>query len=165
MAELTDDNSKYAAHVSFDNVVAGEDSTENNAVSFTLNETHSGYQYRKQSRTFLCGVDENSYSDYALQWVLDEMVDDGDQVVGVRVLDKPLKQARYKEEAQKIMNQIEERNKGNRAISITVELAVGKLHTTFQKMASYFSGKEEDLSSKPRANFCIRFKSMSLECL
>jgi hypothetical protein len=35
------------------------------------------------------------------------------------------------------MQRIQDRNDDNRAISIVLEFAVGKVHATFQKMASY----------------------------
>jgi hypothetical protein len=92
----------------------------------------------------MVGIDENAYSDYALQWMLDEMVDDGDEVVCLRVVDKDAKISNdksldkklYREEANKLMQDIQNKNAEHRAISIVLEFAVGKLHTTFQKMVS-----------------------------
>ncbi|KAI1056297.1 hypothetical protein LB507_002522 [Fusarium sp. FIESC RH6] len=122
-------------HVAFDNVPTGEP-TKNNAISFTLNVRHMGYQARRRSRCFMVGVDEHTYSDYALQWLLDELVDDGDEVVCVRVVEKDLRYSsrEYREAAEKVMRGILDRNGNNRAINIILEYAVGKLHTTFQHL-------------------------------
>ncbi len=37
----------------------------------------------------MVGVDDHAYSDYALKWLLDSLVDDGDEVVCVRVIENP----------------------------------------------------------------------------
>lgn len=84
----------------------------------------------------MVGVDENTYSDYALQWLLKELVDDGDEIICVRVLEKETRvmDKQYHEEAQAIMKGIVAKNELNRALSIVLEYAVGKLHATFQKL-------------------------------
>ncbi len=141
-SSLTDDDSKFESHVSFDNVAAGEEPTERNPISFTLKEQHTGYHYKRASRTFMCGINEDAYSDYALQWMLDEMVDDGDEIICLRVVDqgsklsndKGVKEKYYQKEARMLMEMIQKKNGGNRAIKITVELAIGKVHPTFQRM-------------------------------
>lgn len=142
---LTDDSApRFQNHVAFDNLPLG-DATKSNTPSFTLNVRHSGYQAKRRSRTFMVGVDEHAYSDYALQWLLDELVDDGDEVVCVRVIEreprafekeKDNKDASkvYKDDAQKLMDAIIEKNGANRAISVILEYAAGKLHSTFQKL-------------------------------
>ncbi|KAF4979059.1 hypothetical protein FZEAL_4669 [Fusarium zealandicum] len=126
-------------HVAFDNVPTGEP-TKNNAISLTLNVRHKGYQSRRRSRTFMVGVDEHAYSDYALQWLLDELVDDGDEVVCVRVIEKEIRYSdkQYQENAQSVMQGIIGRNGHNRAINIILEYAVGKLHVTFQTLIQMY---------------------------
>ncbi|KAF0642817.1 hypothetical protein FPSE5266_08691 [Fusarium pseudograminearum] len=94
----------------------------------------------KRSRCFMVGVDEHAYSDYALQWLLEELVDDGDEVVCVRVVEKELRYSNreYREDAEKVMRGILDRNGNNRAINIVLEYAVGKLHTTFQVLIQMY---------------------------
>ncbi len=143
---LTEDpiTSRFQHHVSFDNFAGGEP-TVKNSISFTLNVKHRGYQPKRRSRTFMVGVDENDYSDIALSWMLEELVDDGDEIICLRVVDKDAKvvndrnvdKKQYQEEAKKLMERIQSRNDDNRAISIVLEFAVGKVHNVFQKMASY----------------------------
>ena len=84
----------------------------------------------------MVGVDEHSYSDYAIQWLLDELVDDGDEIVCVRVIEKEIRynDRQYQEDAQNVMQNILDKNGANRAISFVLEYAVGKLHATFQKL-------------------------------
>lgn len=143
---LTEDPiaSRFQHHVSFDNFAGGEP-TAKNSISFTLNVKHRGYQRKRRSRTFMVGVDENDYSDIALSWMLEELVDDGDEIICLRVVDKDAKvvndrnvdKKQYQEEAKKLMERIQSRNDENRAISIVLEFAVGKVHNVFQKMVSY----------------------------
>jgi len=87
----------------------------------------------------MVGVDEHAYSDYALVWLLNNMVDDGDEVVCVRVLESPPRgsEKRYQDDAKKLMHSIQEKNELNKAISIVLEYAVGKLHDTFQTLVGY----------------------------
>lgn len=84
----------------------------------------------------MVGVDEHAYSDYALQWLLDELVDDGDEIVCVRVIEKDIRMSdkAYQEDAEAIIKSIVDRNGNNRAISIILEYSVGKLHGTFQAL-------------------------------
>ncbi|TDZ38148.1 Universal stress protein A family protein [Colletotrichum trifolii] len=133
---------RFQTHVAFDNLPLGE-ATKNNTISLTLNVKHTGYQAQRRSRTFMVGLDENSYSDHALQWLLDELVDDHDEIVCVRVIEKEVRvtekevranDARYKADARRIMDNILQRNGANRAISVVLEYASGKLHSTFQKL-------------------------------
>ncbi|KAK0722534.1 hypothetical protein B0T26DRAFT_644273 [Lasiosphaeria miniovina] len=126
---------RFRQHVGFDNLPVGE-ATKNNTSSFTLHVRHQGYQPSRRSRTFMIGVDEHSYSDYALVWLLTNMVDDGDEVVCVRVLESPIRpgEKNYQEEAKRLLQAIQAKNTLNKAISIVLEYSVGKLHLTFQQM-------------------------------
>ena len=144
-------NSRFQHHVSFDNFAGGEP-TEKNTISFTLNVSHKGYQRKRRSRTFMVGIDENDYSDIALQWMLEELVDDGDHIICLRVVDKDSKIAsdknverrEYQTAASDLMKRIQAKNDDNRAISITLEFAVGKVHTTFQSMVCELGDMGED---------------------
>ncbi|KAG9235532.1 hypothetical protein BJ875DRAFT_440287 [Amylocarpus encephaloides] len=144
---LTEDptNSRFQHHVSFDNFAGGEP-TEQNTISFTLNVKHKGYQFKRRSRTFMVGIDENDYSDIALQWMLEELVDDGDEIICLRVIDKGaklisdrnLERKQYQTEARDMLQRIQKKNDENRAISIILEFALGKVHSTFQKMIQIY---------------------------
>nr|POE78604.1 universal stress protein a family protein c25b2.10 [Quercus suber] len=112
--------------------------------SLTLNRKHRDYEYTKRSRTFLCGTDTNEYSDTALEWLIDELVDDGDEVVCLRVVEPDSKEAvrwsrgqgeqGYRTEAERFLEGIEKKNTDNRAISLVLEFSIGKVHDTIQQM-------------------------------
>jgi nucleotide-binding universal stress UspA family protein len=126
---------RFEQHVGFDNLPVGE-ATKNNPSSFTLQARHRGYHPSRRSRTFMIGIDEHAYSDYALVWLLHNMVDDGDEVVCVRVVENPFRpgEKNYQEEAKRLLEAIQAKNELNKAISIILEYSVGKLHDTFQQL-------------------------------
>lgn len=88
----------------------------------------------------MLGIDDHQYSDEALHWLFDKFVDDGDEIVCVKVLEKDVKvfeAERRLKQFQKEANTEVERIKaicGDRAISIVLEYGVGKLHSTFQRL-------------------------------
>lgn len=84
----------------------------------------------------MVGVDKNYYSDFALQWLLDELVDDGDEIICVHVLDAEsrLTDKQYEDEARSLMRSILKKNGANRALSFVLEYSLGKLHSTFQRL-------------------------------
>ncbi|TKA68230.1 hypothetical protein B0A55_09846 [Friedmanniomyces simplex] len=112
--------------------------------SLTLNRKHRDYEYTKRSRTFLCGTDTNEYSDTALEWLLDELVDDGDEIVCLRVVEKDSREAvrwaggqgekGYRAEAERFLEAIERKNTEDRAISLVLEFSIGKVQDAIQQM-------------------------------
>lgn len=128
--------SHYSRGVSFDTFDNKEASTE----SFTLRYKHRDYAHSARSRTFLCGTDAKDYSEYALEWMIDELVDDGDEIVCLRVIekeDKPLIHAKYRQEAEKLLDSVIKKNSSeDKAISMIMELAVGRVQEIFQRMVS-----------------------------
>ena len=136
-------SSTYENRVSFD-TFDNRDATD---YSFTLKAKHRHYTYTRRSRTFLCGTDQNDYSEFALEWLLDELVDDGDEVVCLRVVDNKdtkfvsdssLEEGKYKTEAYKLMEHIQSKTKeDDKSISLILEFAVGKVQETIQRMVSH----------------------------
>lgn len=149
--------------------------------SLTLNRKHRDYVYTKRSRTFLCGTDTNEYSDTALEWLIDELVDDGDEVVCLRVVEKDSKEATrwsggqgekgYRREAQRFLEEIEKKNTEDRAISLVLEFSIGKVHDTIQQMIRIYepailvvgtrgrslTGYQGLLSSGSVSKYCLQY--------
>jgi hypothetical protein len=139
MALADPQDSTFQNRVSFDTF----DNKDAADFSLTLNSKHKDYAYTRRSRTFLCGTDQNDYSEFALEWLVDELVDDGDEIVCLRVVadkdskissDPSLEEGRYRLEAKKLLDQIIEKNTENKAISVVLEFAVGKVQDTIQRM-------------------------------
>ncbi|KAF2107939.1 hypothetical protein BDV96DRAFT_588444 [Lophiotrema nucula] len=134
----------FQPRVSFDTFDKPADFIDEN--SFTLIAKHKDYEYTKRSRTFLCGCDDNEYSEYALQWLIDELVDDGDEIVCLRVVEKDstvaaehnVNNGRYRSEAETLMGQIQQRNHENKAINLVLEFAVGKVNKVIDEMINLY---------------------------
>ncbi|KAI7485142.1 adenine nucleotide alpha hydrolases-like protein [Hortaea werneckii] len=149
--------------------------------SLTLNRKHRDYEYTKRSRTFLCGTDTNEYSDTALEWLIDELVDDGDEVVCLRVVEKDSREAikwaggqgekGYRREAERFIEAIERKNTDDRAISLVLEFSIGKVHDTIQQMIRIYepailvvgtrgrslTGYQGLLSSGSVSKYCLQY--------
>ena len=149
--------------------------------SLTLNRKHKDYAYTKRSRTFLCGTDTNEYSDTALEWLIDELVDDGDEIVCLRVVEKDSKEAvkwsggmgekGYRKEANRFLEAIEKKNTEDRAISLVLEFSIGKVHDTIQQMIRIYepailvvgtrgrslTGYQGLLSSGSVSKYCLQY--------
>ena len=140
-------SSQFRPRVSFDTFV-NRDAAD---FSLTLNRKHRDYAYTKRSRTFLCGTDVNEYSDTALEWLIDELVDDGDEIVCLRVVEKDSKEAQkwagggfskegrekgYRAEAERMLQRIQDKNTEDRAINLVLEFSIGKVQDTIQHMVS-----------------------------
>ena len=149
--------------------------------SLTLNRKHRDYEYTKRSRTFLCGTDTNDYSDTALEWLIDELVDDGDEVVCLRVVEKDSKEAvkwsggqgakGYRKEAERFIEAIEKKNTDDRAISLILEFSIGRIQDTIQQMIRIYepamlvvgtrgrslTGYQGLLSSGSVSKYCLQY--------
>lgn len=115
--------------------------------SFTLISKHAGYTYSRHQRVFLVAVDDNDYSDSALKWLIEHMVEDGDEIICLRVLERDEKaskesttslQRNYKKDAKRLLEHIQTTNNksDNKAISIILEFATGNVEETIQRMVS-----------------------------
>lgn len=73
---------------------------------------------------------------------MDELVEDGDEIVCLRVVDKDskinsdasLQEEKYKTEARKFLDQIQAKNDEVKSISLILEFAVGRVQETIQRM-------------------------------
>ncbi|KAH7044281.1 hypothetical protein BKA57DRAFT_469163 [Linnemannia elongata] len=139
----------YIARVGFDTL--GCDTPAEYA--FTLQARTVGWRRTRRSRTFLVGTDLNEYSSHALQWVMENMVEDGDEIVALRVVPIELRDSFAKSgipsfqgqevaarsEATKIMDMIREKNKSKpKQVNIVVEYVVGAVRDTIQHMIKMY---------------------------
>ncbi|KAF9576183.1 hypothetical protein EC968_010306 [Mortierella alpina] len=137
----------YVARVGFD-TFGCDDTAE---YVFTLQARTDHWHRTKTTRTFLVGTDLNEYSSHALQWVMENMVEDGDEIVALRVVPMELRDsfAKYgvpsfqgqeraaRTEALKIMDMIREKNK-SKEINIVVECLVGNIRDSIQHLIKMY---------------------------
>ena len=82
------------------------------------------------------------YSATALEWLMEELIDDGDEIVCLRVFEKDSKmisdhsvqEKLYRKEAEKLLQEIIAKNEEDKAISVILEYSVGKIHDSIQRM-------------------------------
>ncbi|PWN92357.1 hypothetical protein FA10DRAFT_228812, partial [Acaromyces ingoldii] len=128
----------YERKVGFD-TMRDADETNSGSFSFTLQVKSIGYLRTKNTRTFMCAVDDNSYSERALEWLVDGLVEDGDEVVALRVLEgdaDEIDQDEAREEARELMASIVQLNDEvqDRSISIVVEFVAGRVTSTILRL-------------------------------
>ncbi len=71
-------------------------------------------------------------------------MEDGDEIVCLRVVDKDsqiasdpsVEQGLYKEEARSLLKSVQKKNEDGKAIRLILELAMGKVPETIQRMVS-----------------------------
>ncbi|CAO3663678.1 unnamed protein product [Rhizopus stolonifer] len=114
--------------------------------SFTLRAKSPGYKYKRQSRTFMVATDLENYSESALNWTIDSMMEEGDELVVLRVVTIEMKSKKKdgllqfeervsREKAEGIMQKIvENSNRWNKKVSVVIEFVIGKVQDTIQRM-------------------------------
>ena len=124
----------YTKGISFDTFTTPDAPAE----AFSIQYKHNDFNYTPRTRTFIVGTDAKDYSEYALEWTLDELVDDGDEIVCLRVVSEESQERReYRREADRLLHSVIAKNAIERkAISFKMELAVGKVTDVIQSMVS-----------------------------
>lgn len=137
LTEPTPIYTAYSRHVSFDTLDT-RDSSRGALTSLTLNYKHKDYKASRHGRTYLCGLDtSDDYSEFALEWLIDELIEDGDEVVCLRIVDRDsiIDAKRCQTEGKKLFDSVITNMGGDeKAISLAMELAVGKIHHLVQDM-------------------------------
>ncbi|SAM06452.1 hypothetical protein [Absidia glauca] len=119
--------------------------------SFTLRGKTPGYKRTRRSRTFLVATDLASYSDHALHWTINDITDDGDELVVLRVVSVDMndkksvveatlkrEEQRAREEATKVMERIMATGNEDNKISVVIEFVIGKVQHTIQHMITMY---------------------------
>ncbi|KAL2057735.1 hypothetical protein ABVK25_002119 [Lepraria finkii] len=133
----------YQTRIGFDTF----DNKNASDFSFTISSKHKDYKYTRRSRTFLCGNDENDYSEFALEWLIEELVEEGDEIVCLRVLspdskinsDASIQKGKYRDEGRRLLQHLQAKNDDDKAINLILELAVGKVEETIQRMIETYA--------------------------
>ncbi|KAG1751685.1 hypothetical protein EDD22DRAFT_915357 [Suillus occidentalis] len=130
----------YTPKVSFDTF-------ENPAASmfsFTLHVQSDGYARNRATRVFLCASSPDESGRYALDWALESLVQDGDELIVFRGVDPEDLEKDHelaREEARELMRQIQEKcieYDPERKLSIIVELIAGKVTTTLERLIALY---------------------------
>ncbi|GAA5903008.1 hypothetical protein JCM8208_000428 [Rhodotorula glutinis] len=146
---------QFKRRVGFDTWGAGEELADKAkatgggtgvAYSFTLAAKSADYCRTRWSRTFLVATDLNEYSVNATDWLLQSFVEDSDEVVVLRVIEPgssahnvwraSMEEAR--DEAEKMLHNLMEKNGERKHISIIVEFAIGPIEETIHRMIEIY---------------------------
>ncbi|KAJ9103155.1 hypothetical protein QFC21_002577 [Naganishia friedmannii] len=116
--------------------------------SYTLQAKSEDYRRNRNTRVFMAAVSNDEKGEDALDWLMDNLVEDGDEVVAVRVIEldegeKASQQAQdeFREEAAHLLKAILEKNDdfgGDRRISVIVEFVAGKVTQTLMRLISLY---------------------------
>ncbi|KAH3671312.1 hypothetical protein OGAPHI_000535 [Ogataea philodendri] len=157
--------------VSFENM--SNEELDYTKLQFILVTKHHEFHFDRTSRTFMCGYDNNECSLVALKWTIDEMLNDGDTLVCLRVLAKETAildaKPDYKEEGEQILESIAKLNSKDKKIKIVLEFKVGKVPEMITRAIREYDpvilivGAHKEQKTGIRA--MISSKSMSKYCL
>ncbi|QRW13336.1 stress protein A family protein [Ceratobasidium sp. AG-Ba] len=131
----------YKPKVSFDTF---ENPSDASLDSFTLQASSDGYKKTRNTRVFLCAASGDESGTEALDWTLESLVQQGDELIVVRGFDledleKQL-QEEVREEAKELMKYILGKNseQEGRQISVVVEFVAGKITSTIERLIALY---------------------------
>ncbi|OCH84182.1 hypothetical protein OBBRIDRAFT_742016 [Obba rivulosa] len=128
----------YTPHVSFDTLANPQASM----FSYSLHVQSDGYTRNRSTRVFLCASSPDESGQQALDWALESLVQDGDELIvfrGVEELEKD--PDAYREDARELMRTIQEKSNeydSERKLSIIVEYIAGKVTQTIDRLISLY---------------------------
>ncbi|EOR03751.1 hypothetical protein E3P92_03941 [Wallemia ichthyophaga] len=134
---VSNDRIGYRRKVGFDSM--DEYLTGHPLSTLTLQSTTSDYKRLKNSRIFLVGASTDVNGQRALDFVLMNLLENGDEIVAMRVFDDEQRnQDNAREEAEELLESIRVKNDefDNRQISIVVEFIAGKITTAIRSLIS-----------------------------
>ncbi|KAH8551947.1 hypothetical protein BGW37DRAFT_492993 [Umbelopsis sp. PMI_123] len=119
--------------------------------SFTLQEKSHGWERSVTSRVFMLATDLESHSDEALKYTVEELLEDGDEIVVVRVADVQVNRnilgnsshllqehaVLARQDAEQLLQRIKETHGGGK-ISIVLEFVIGRTQTCLQDMLQMY---------------------------
>ncbi|OCF77991.1 universal stress protein [Kwoniella mangroviensis CBS 8886] len=133
---------KYRRKVGFEAFEAGPAAL----FAFTCQAKSEGYKRSRNTRVFAVAVSPDESGEDALDWLMSELVEDGDEVVAIRVIELDEErqsheaQDELREDAQRLLRTILEKNNeaDDRRISVIVEFVAGKVTEILLKMIALY---------------------------
>ncbi|KAJ8474900.1 hypothetical protein ONZ51_g6921 [Trametes cubensis] len=131
----------YTPKVSFDTL----ENPQASMFSYTLHVQSEGYTRTRSTRVFLCASSPDESGRQALEWCLESLVQDGDELVVFRGVDPDdfaeNDHDQYREDARELMRQIQEKcveYDPERKLSIIVEYIAGKVTQTIDRLIALY---------------------------
>jgi nucleotide-binding universal stress UspA family protein len=112
--------------------------------SYTLHVHSDGYARTRSTRVFLCASSPDESGSEALEWALECLVQDGDELIVFRGIDQEeleKDQEHVREEAKDLMRHIQDKcveYDPDRKISIILEFIAGRVTTTLDRLIALY---------------------------
>ncbi|TFK28248.1 hypothetical protein FA15DRAFT_678482 [Coprinopsis marcescibilis] len=133
-------NTPYTPKVSFDTF----ENPQASMFSFTLQVKHAGYKRTRNTRVYLCAASPDESGQQALEWALDTLAQDGDEVIVFRGLDEEVMEKDHnilRENARELMKSIQEESveaDPNRKLSLILEYIPGKVTDSLDRLIALY---------------------------
>jgi len=123
------------------------DTFENSAASmfsFTLQVKTEGYRRTRNTRVFLCASSPDESGSEALEWCLEALVQDGDELIVFRGADEDVLDRDHdavRDEARELMRSIQEKSvesDATRKLSLILEFIPGKITDTIDRLIALY---------------------------
>jgi len=140
--------------------------------SFTLQVKSDGYERSPSTRVFLCASSPDESGRHALDWTIESLVQDGDELVVFRGIDQDDLERDHdfvREEARDLLLRIQDKCvevDSDRKLSIIVEYIAGKVTTTIDRLIALYRPDSVIVGSrgarKMKQAFGVAFGSQSM---
>ncbi|CAO1613963.1 unnamed protein product [Jaminaea pallidilutea] len=159
-AALEGKEANYERRVGFDSMVDA-DETASGTFGFTLQVKSHGYRRTRNTRTFMCAVDSNAYSERALEWLMESLVEDNDEIVTITVLEgdpDEIDQEHARDAAKELMSAILTLNEEvrDRKISIVVEFVAGRVTSTITRLIHMYRPDSLTIGTRGRTHSTLQ---------
>ncbi|GLB39629.1 putative universal stress protein family protein [Lyophyllum shimeji] len=130
----------YTSKVSFDTF----ENTSASMFSFTLQVKSEGYRRTRSTRVFLCAASLDESGREALDWALESLVQDGDELIVFRGVDEDVLEKDHnvvREEARELMRQIQAKSveyDPDRKLSLILEYIPGRVTDTLDRLIALY---------------------------
>jgi hypothetical protein len=112
--------------------------------SFTLQTKSAGYKRTRNTRVYLCAASPDESGQEALDWCLESLVQDGDEVIVFRGVEEDLLEKDHdilREEARVLMKTLEAKNMevdSERKLSLILEYIPGKITDSIDRLIALY---------------------------
>jgi len=112
--------------------------------SYTLQVKSDGYRRNKYTRVFLCAASSDESGMEALDWVMEGLVQDGDELIvfrGVDTEDLDKDHDAIREDARELLHLVQQKNidyEPDRKLSIIIEFIAGKVTHTIDRLIALY---------------------------
>ncbi|TFK32717.1 hypothetical protein BDQ12DRAFT_707558 [Crucibulum laeve] len=143
--------------------------------SFTLQVKSEGYRRTRNTRVFLCATSPDESGREALDWCLESLVQDGDELIVFRGIDEEVFEKDHnvvREEARDLMRTIQEKSveyDSERKLSLVLEYIPGKITDTLDRLIALYRPDSVVVGTRGRKTWqaigVIGMGSVSKYCL